>query len=181
MNIHSVIHTHFYKTPYGELILGSYTGKLCLCDWRYRKMRHQIDNRLSKYFDAVFVEHEDDLIKKAIGQLSSYFDKQTTNFNLPLLFSGSSFQISVWQMLQEIPYGETITYQDLANRLSKPKAVRAVAAANGANAHAIIIPCHRVIGQHKQLTGYAGGLTAKRKLLSLEGAGLLPEQQTLFS
>ena len=89
---------------------------------------------------------------------------------MPLLFVGSDFQKSVWQMLLEIPYGQTISYGEMARRIGIPKAVRAVANANGANAISIFAPCHRIIGSDRSLTGYGGGLEAKKFLLELEGA-----------
>ena len=88
---------------------------------------------------------------------------------MPLLFVGSHFQKSVWQMLLEIPYGQTISYGEMARRIGMPKAVRAVANANGANAISIFAPCHRVIGSDRSLTGYGGGLDTKKFLLALEG------------
>lgn len=89
---------------------------------------------------------------------------------MPLLFCGSEFQQRVWEELQRIPYGKTISYLKLSRLLGDEKAIRAVATANGANAISILIPCHRVIGSKGELTGYAGGLNAKRRLLELEGA-----------
>ena len=89
-------------------------------------------------------------------------------FELDLAPTGTPFQLSVLQALQEIPYGETRSYKDIAERIGNPKAVRAVGAANGSNPIAVIIPCHRVIGSNGTLTGFGGGLDAKRKLLELE-------------
>lgn len=102
-------------------------------------------------------------------QLHAYFQGELTIFDLPLAPCGSEFQRSVWQALQEIPYGETRSYRDLAAAIDRPKAVRAVGAANGRNPIAIIVPCHRVIGANGKLTGYAGGLPRKQWLLQHEG------------
>lgn len=161
-----------YKTPYGELVIGSFKGQLCLCDWRYRKAREVIDRRLTQYFGSQMLNTADLMIDKAIKQLEEYFLGQRKQFTLPLALAGTDFQQKIWNQLALIPFGETITYAELAKRFGDIKAVRAVANANGANALSIIIPCHRVIGSNGQLTGYAGGLRAKQKLISLEQPGL---------
>ncbi len=93
---------------------------------------------------------------------------------------GSEFQEKVWTHLQKIPYGETISYKELSRRMGNEMAIRAVAAANGANAISIIIPCHRIVGSKGELTGYAGGIAAKRKLLKLETEGREGYQHELF-
>jgi methylated-DNA-[protein]-cysteine S-methyltransferase len=103
-----------------------------------------------------------------ISQLRSYFAGGLTQFDLPLAPEGTPFQLNVWKYLCEIPYGETISYGELARRLGNPNASRAVGLANGANPIPIIIPCHRVIGSNGRLTGYGGGLPIKEKLLALE-------------
>ena len=94
--------------------------------------------------------------------------RQRTTFDIPLLLVGTEFQKSVWNELLNIPYGTTISYAQLSQRLDNPKAIRAVASSNGANSISILIPCHRVIGSDHKLTGYAGGLVAKKTLLELE-------------
>ncbi|KGJ87525.1 methylated-DNA--[protein]-cysteine S-methyltransferase [Thalassotalea sp. ND16A] len=109
-------------------------------------------------------------MSEAKQQLDEYFKGSRENFDLPLAQTGTNFQSSVWSELSKIPFGTTISYGDLANRIKKPAAVRAVGTANGANKLAIIVPCHRVIGANKKLTGYAGGMGIKAKLLMLEGA-----------
>jgi methylated-DNA-[protein]-cysteine S-methyltransferase len=100
--------------------------------------------------------------------LSAYLKGKLTKFDLPLHFMGSSFQQRVWKELLAIPYGSNWTYESLTSKLGDPKAIRAVAAANGANCLAVIVPCHRVIGKDGSLTGYAGGLAIKKRLLALE-------------
>ncbi len=101
-------------------------------------------------------------------QFTAYFDGRLQRFDLPLAAHGTEFQQQVWQALAQIPYGETRSYGDIAQVIDKPKAVRAVGAANGRNPLAIIVPCHRVIGRDGTLTGYAGGLTIKQFLLTHE-------------
>lgn len=163
-----MISIHYYKTPVGELILGSYKGKLCLADWRYRKMRTTIDSRIQKGLNTEYVEECSEVIEETIKQLDAYFANERKTFDIPLLMVGTEFQKSVWEGLIKIPYGTTASYRELSKRIGNEKAVRAVASANGANAISILIPCHRIIGADGSLTGYAGGLPTKQKLLDLE-------------
>lgn len=111
-----------------------------------------------------------DLGQEATRQLAEYFAGDRTEFDLPLDLRGTEFQRQVWASLATIPYGETISYAEQAERLGRPSAVRAVAAANGKNPVGIVVPCHRVIGSDGSLTGYAAGLPVKRWLLAHEGA-----------
>ena len=109
-----------------------------------------------------------DLTVKAIHQLKEYFSGIRKSFDLPLELNGTEFQQKVWNELCNIPYGETRTYKDIAEEIGNPKAVRAVGGANNKNKLMIIVPCHRVIGADGSLTGYAGGIAVKKKLLELE-------------
>ena len=115
-----------------------------------------------------FTVAETPLIKKAAEQLAEYFDGKRTKFDLPLALKGTEFQLSVWQALQTIPFGETRSYGDIAVQVGNPRAPRAVGMANNRNPVAIIVPCHRVIGSDGSLTGYGGGLDVKHYLLDLE-------------
>lgn len=160
----------YYKSPAGELIIGSYDNKVCICDWRYRKMRETIDSRIQKGLDADFEEAPSEVVAETIAQLDQYFKGERNSFDLPVLFVGTDFQRSVWEALLTVPYGKTDTYMGLSEKLNNPKAIRAVASANGANAISIIVPCHRIIGSNGELVGYAGGLEAKKKLLEVESA-----------
>lgn len=174
----NLISIQYCKTRIGELILGSYAGRLCLMDFRYRKMRPAVDNRIKKGLAAEFREQNDEIIPEAIRQLEEYLAGHRTAFDIPVLMIGTDFQKDVWRALTEIPYGKTVTYTELAKAINQENAVRAVAGANGANAIAIIIPCHRVIGSSGELTGYGGGLSVKKRLLKLErnnSAGQLPK------
>lgn len=157
-----------YSTPVGDILLGSYEGKLCLADWKYRKMRTSIDKRLQKGLNAKYVEESSEVIVETMKQLDAYFANERKLFDIPLLMVGTDFQKSVWQGLMKIPYGTTASYLELSKKIGNEKAVRAVASANGANAISIMIPCHRIIGSDGSLTGYAGGLATKKKLLELE-------------
>jgi len=111
---------------------------------------------------------EEALLAGAARQLDAYFDGELTAFDLPLTLDGSQFQRTVWAALQDIPYGETISYGELARRIGQPSASRAVGLANGRNPVSIVVPCHRVIGADGSLTGYGGGMDRKRFLLGLE-------------
>lgn len=108
------------------------------------------------------------VLRETVHQLRAYFTGELENFDLPLAPEGTLFQQKVWKELCQIPYGETITYGDLAKRIGNPNASRAVGLANGSNPIPIVIPCHRVIGSKGKLTGYGGGLPIKQKLLALE-------------
>jgi methylated-DNA-[protein]-cysteine S-methyltransferase len=110
----------------------------------------------------------------ALAQLDEYFAGQRTRFELPLAPSGTPFQLSVWNELGQIGYGETRSYGELARSLGRPRAARAVGAANGANPLSVVIPCHRLLGGDGGLTGYAGGLESKRLLLELEARAQVP-------
>ncbi|MEW8508459.1 MAG: methylated-DNA--[protein]-cysteine S-methyltransferase [Candidatus Thiodiazotropha sp.] len=162
------IDIQFYKTKIGELILGSFDEQLCLLDFRYRKMRKTLDNRIKNRLDAEFVEKNNETIEQAKSQLEEYLVGDRKEFNLPLLMTGTDFQKSVWKSLMKIPYGATPTYLQLAKEICNEKAIRAVASANGANCIGLVVPCHRVIGSDGQLVGYGGGISVKKRLLNLE-------------
>ena len=164
----NIIQLQRYHSPCGDLMLGSFEGKLCLCDWAVEKHRDMVDIRLRKNLQAIYEERVSDITGKAAKQLDEYFDGKRRTFDIPLLFVGTDFQKKVWHKLLEIPYGTTLSYGELAQHLDMPKAVRAVANANGANAISIFAPCHRVIGSDHTLTGYGGGLAVKKQLLDLE-------------
>lgn len=160
----------YFKTPVGELILGTFDNKLCIADWRYRKMRTAIDKRIQTGLEAEYIEGYSEINEQAKDQLTDYFSGERKEFNVPLFLVGTDFQKSVWNTLRQIPFGKTDTYLGLSRKLNNIKAIRAVAGANGANAISIIIPCHRIIGSDGSLVGYAGGLRTKQKLLELENA-----------
>lgn len=112
-------------------------------------------------------------IEEAVRQLEQYFRKEQRTFDIPIAPHGTEFQKTVWDKLVTISYGQVVSYMDIANALEKPKAVRAVGAANGRNPIAIVVPCHRIIGSNGKLTGYAGGLWRKEWLLRHEGSLLV--------
>lgn len=162
--------TRKYQSPCGTLVLGSFGNRLCLCDWQTEKHREHVNNRLRRLLDAEFSDGTSAIIDRAISQLDEYFDGKRQNFDIPLLFVGTDFQKNVWDALLTIPFGKTVSYREIADMIGKPKAVRAVANANGANSISIFAPCHRVIGSDHTLTGYGGGLPTKEYLLKLEKA-----------
>ena len=152
-----------YESPVGPLLLaGSRAGLNYIS---FSGGRHAVA------VDPGWTE-ERSFFDEVIGQLQEYFAGERKTFLLPLIPEGTEFQRVVWSELQKIPYGETISYKGLADRIGKPKAVRAVGAANGANPIPIIIPCHRVIGNDGSLTGFGGGLPLKKRLLELESRQL---------
>lgn len=162
------IKTATYDSPVGQMILGSCGDKLCMCDWTVGKLRSTHDRRICRLLNAVYAEECSGVIKDAIAQLNQYFAGRRTEFSIPIRFAGTEFQCRVWSELLRIPYGKTVTYAEVARRIDNPKAVRAVALSIATNPISIFVPCHRVIGSNSKLTGYAGGLEAKKHLLSLE-------------
>lgn len=163
-----IIRVKRYDSPCGALMLGSCGDRLCLCDWQVEKHRDHVNRRLKRVLNAEFEEGTSAVIEKATEQLDEFFAGKRREFDIPLLFVGTDFQKTVWNELLKIPYGETISYGEMARRIGMPKAVRALANANGANSISIFAPCHRVIGSDHSLTGYGGGLDTKRRLLELE-------------
>ena len=159
--------THKYHSPCGILTIGDYNGKLCLCDWTEIPQRYIIQ-RISNSLSCKYTMGITPLISSVISQLDEYFEGKRISFNLPLLLIGTNFQHKVWNELMNIPYGTTTSYSQLAHKIGNPNASRAVANACHANAMSIIIPCHRVIGTNGELCGYAGGVSSKKHLLSLE-------------
>ena len=149
----------WFDSPVGSLLLAGSSAGLKLVRFAVGNRARSVDPEW-QVDNAVFVE--------VVDQLQSYFAGDRKNFELDLVLEGTDFQKKVWTALQEIPYGETISYKKLAEIVGSPKAVRAVGAANGANPIPIIIPCHRVIGHDGSLTGFGGGLPLKKQLLELE-------------
>lgn len=154
------------------MILGSFGGGLCLCDWITEKRREMTDRRLRRCLNARYEIGQSEIIQNSISQLEEYFNGERREFSIPLRYAGSTFQCAVWSELLKIPYGMTLSYAEVARRIGNPKAVRAVASANARNPISIFVPCHRVIGSNGKLRGYGGGLNVKEKLLMLEGGRL---------
>lgn len=165
-----IIQTTRYVSPIGELILGEKDGRLCMCDWVCEPHHCAVIRQMERHLNIKFIEEKSPIIVQAIMQLDEYFAAQRREFDLPLGFIGTEFQQAVWQELQRIPYGTTISYGELARRIGNPRGVRAVARANAINPMSIIVPCHRVIGSDGRLSGYGGGAAAKEFLINLEQA-----------
>jgi methylated-DNA-[protein]-cysteine S-methyltransferase len=153
----------WYASPAGRLLLAGSSAGLNFVSFPNGKHALAVSPEWTEN-DAPF--------KDVIAQLQEYFAGRRKTFELQLFPEGTTFQKEVWSALRTIPYGETISYKDLAQRIGKPKTIRAVGAANGANPIPIIIPCHRVIGQDGSLTGFGGGLPLKKRLLELESRQL---------
>ena len=172
ININKQIQNHieiqYYRTKFGEFILGSFKNKLCLFDFRYRKMRAKVDYRIKNILNAEYLIQNNKILKEVKNQINEYFSARRKDFEIPILTVGSTFQKKVWKSLLNVKYGETASYLDIAKDIRNEKAVRAVASANGANSLAIIIPCHRIIGSNGKLVGYGGGISIKKRLLDLE-------------
>ena len=162
------VNIQYYKTKVGELILGSFDKKLCLLDYRFRKMRTTVDKRIKNGLKTEYIEQDNAILQTTRLQLDEYLSGERKSFDIPLLVVGSEFQKNVWRALMKVPYGTTSSYLQLARNINNEKAVRAVASANGANAISLMIPCHRIIGSNGELVGYGGGLPVKKRLLKLE-------------
>ena len=169
------------KTPLGEMLTMVCDDGICLLDFPYRKMMPHIRLRVVNHFGVEPIQNEHVLFNELEEQLNAYFNGELQTFDLLLHLIGSDFQKQVWQALQTIPYGKTRSYKQQSIFLGNEKAIRAVAKANGENCLAILIPCHRVIGENGSLIGYAGGLRNKEWLLCHEQkwSGML-QQQKLF-
>ena len=149
----------YLDTPIGELLLAGENDALSMIGFPKGSMRRDPES------DWIYNEKP---LAIARQQLQEYFAGDRKDFDLPLRLDGTEFQVKVLKALQKIPYGETVSYGEIAKRIGKPKAVRAVGAANGRNPIPIVVPCHRVIGSGGDLTGFGGGLDTKEALLRLE-------------
>lgn len=148
----------YFDSPLGQLLL---TGNSLLESLHFPRGKTRVDPKKDW-------EYNEKSFKEALLQLDAYFKGELTRFNLELKLDGTPFQKKVWQALVDIPYGQTLSYGELAEKIGNPKASRAVGMANGKNPVSIIIPCHRVIGKNGSLTGFGGGIEIKKQLLELE-------------
>jgi methylated-DNA-[protein]-cysteine S-methyltransferase len=166
MNIYTII-----DSPIDELLLVG--------DGESLSRLHMLGSRKRVEVNPAW-QRDDDAFGDVRDQLGAYFAGERRDFDLPLSMVGNPFELRVWEELRTIPYGETTSYGEIAQRIGNPGAPRAVGLANGRNPIAVIVPCHRVIGANGSLTGYGGGLERKRLLLDLE-AGVLPLQAAISS
>jgi len=157
----TVIHTTI-DSPIGPLLLAASDDGLRTIE--FDAARHPVKR------EADWIDGDHPLLQRARQQLGEYFAGKRRSFDLPLDPRGTDFQRMTWQALTTIPYGETISYAELASRVQRPKAMRAVGSANGRNPLPVVVPCHRVIGADGSLTGFGGGLPTKQFLLELVGA-----------
>ena len=164
----SIINIIRFTTPLGPMFACASQDGLCLLDFTDRKILEDEFKDLCKRLNAVILPGTNPHLDLAQKQMTEYFNGTRKKFTVLLHYPSTDFRKSVWTALQNIPYGQTRSYKQQAETLGNPKAVRAVAAANGQNRISIIIPCHRVIGADGSLTGYAGGLHRKKWLLDFE-------------
>ncbi len=162
------IHMALVETPLGPMVGGSDGSALVFLEFTNRRMMEAQIETLKKRFRVGFVPKDDDIIRRTRRELEEYFAGKRRAFSVPIAFPGTPFETKVWNQLVEIPYGETISYEDLAARIGSKGAVRAVGSANGRNRITILVPCHRVVNKSGALGGYGGGLWRKEALLSLE-------------
>jgi AraC family transcriptional regulator of adaptative response/methylated-DNA-[protein]-cysteine methyltransferase len=155
-------------SPLGPLLAAATEQGLCMLEFADRQKLPQQSADLTRWYDQPVIPGSHRFIAQAQAELEEYFAGTRTRFDVPLDIRGTEFQQEVWRELLRIPYGETISYEELANRIGRAKAQRAVGLANGKNRIPIIIPCHRVIQKNGQLRGYGGGLWRKQFLLDLE-------------
>ena len=168
INEKNIIDLKRIETPVGTMIACATEEGICMLEFADRKTIAKELKDISKHFNAIIIQGENTHFKTLEKELSEYFKGKRKVFSVPLSPVGTDFQRKVWEILRNIPYGKTVSYQEQAKLLGNPKTVRAVANANGSNKISILIPCHRVIGSNGKLTGYGGGIWRKQKLLELE-------------
>jgi AraC family transcriptional regulator of adaptative response/methylated-DNA-[protein]-cysteine methyltransferase len=156
------------RSPLGPLVAGATAEGVCLLEFTDRRMLETQFDAVRHRFDKPVLPGTNPHLEKLEEELAGYFEGRLTRFTVPLVYPGSPFQSKVWGALLAIPYGETRSYEQMAQAVGEPKAVRAVGTANGQNRIAIVIPCHRVIRKGGALGGYGGGLARKQWLLQLE-------------
>jgi AraC family transcriptional regulator of adaptative response/methylated-DNA-[protein]-cysteine methyltransferase len=164
----TIILINRFTTPLGPMFVCATDNGICLLEFVDRELLETEFKDLQRLLKANIIIGENEHIQQAKTELAEYFEGSRTQFEVKLETLGTNFQNTVWKALQTIPYGKTTSYQQQAVTINNPKALRAVAAANGCNRIAIIIPCHRVIGKNGNLTGYSGGIERKRWLLDHE-------------
>ncbi len=159
-------------TPLGPMIAGATEEAVCLLEYTEPARLESQVRRLRARLGRPITVARNRMIERLAAELDAYFARRLEEFTVPLEVRGTPFQEAVWRRLRGVPYGTTATYAELARRIGRPRAVRAVGKANGDNPLAILVPCHRIVGSDGRLTGYGGGLWRKQRLLELEGARL---------
>jgi AraC family transcriptional regulator of adaptative response/methylated-DNA-[protein]-cysteine methyltransferase len=168
----TVVKVSRITTPLGPMLIGATDRSVCLLEFVDRRMLPNQVKRIRSRLRAVFVPDSNGVIRSTEHEIEAYFGGELRDFPTELELCGTDFQQSVWRALMDIPYGEVRSYADVARSIGRPSAVRAVGRANGMNALAIIVPCHRVVGADGALVGYGGGVWRKKRLLELERAGV---------
>jgi len=164
-----MINYNTIETPIGKLLLAEYDKKLCLLEFPDKGVRDRLAP-IERFYGEGSQEKSSPVLRETASQMAAYFAGKLRRFDLPLLMTGTDWQKTVWTALREIPYGTTVSYGWLAEKVCTIRATRAVGRANGANPISIIVPCHRVIGKDGRLVGYGGELWRKKWLLEHEGA-----------
>ncbi len=167
-------------TPVGPMLAGATSEGICLLEFTDRIRLEKEFSDLRKLLNAVMLPGRNQHLDQLENELSAYFEGKRKTFSVSLHTPGNEFSQTVWKMLQKIPYGKTCSYKEQAELMNNPKAIRAIAATNGRNRLAIIIPCHRVIGSNGSMTGYAAGIDKKKWLLKFERAHSEMAQGDLF-
>lgn len=162
------------KTPLGRVNIAAVEEGVCLVEFCDRHLPEQKYPQIQSKYGLPIVHTSSDLLELLKDELQDYFKGHLKKFGVPLAMQGTEFQERVWTELLSIPYGQTVSYRDIAERIENVKAVRAVARACADNSIGVLIPCHRVIGKDGGLTGYGGGLWRKRCLIELERTGAFP-------
>lgn len=175
-----VIYMTEIATPLGPMLAGATPHGLCLLEFVNRiRLEKEIDD-LRTLLKATIASGRNEYSDQVETELGEYFQGLRKTFSVPLYTPGNDFTQAVWQSLRHIPYGQTCTYKEQAERMNNPKAIRAIASTNGRNRLAIIIPCHRVIGSNGTMTGYAAGTDKKKWLLRFERSNSIPHENLLF-
>ncbi|MDX9758318.1 MAG: methylated-DNA--[protein]-cysteine S-methyltransferase [Bacteroidota bacterium] len=167
-----VILSHI-PSPVGNLHIATCEGAVCFLGFEHKGYREELYAWLARYLPSFEVKTEHGEHASVRAELQRYFDGRLRKFRVKTHLYGTDFQLQVWTALRTIPFGATVSYRAIAEAIGNPDASRAVGGAVGKNPIAIIIPCHRVIGEDGSLTGFAGGIDRKKKLLQLEGALLV--------
>ena len=167
-----MINYQIIKTPIGAVAIAENNGRICRIEIGNKVTSSNVVKSIKKIFKETPVAKETALLKRAKGQMAAYFVGKLKKFNLPLAVRGTDFQKAVWNTMLKIPAGKTMSYGEIARKIKRPRAFRAIGQASHHNNIPIVIPCHRVVGSNGDLTGYGGGISRKKWLLSHEGAAI---------
>lgn len=165
--MHAIIQWTYINLPEWKIHIAASAEGLCYAG-AHGESYEELAEWVRKAYPEASLQRNDAAMEPYVRELTEYFEGRRKTFTVPLDMKGTPFQMAVWKAISDIPYGETITYSDVAEKIGKPKAVRAVGGALGANPVVIITPCHRIIGKQGSLVGYTGGLRMKERLLELE-------------